>query len=195
MVKTVSRINVSEMSSLSVDDATRLLGQTVCAVKATEYGLVLSFASGALLEVRGSTYGDCALSVDFEAAPAASAGTLAPVPAGATIDWVCEHESNTPRANIVKLAITADSTVVEFRGAEGGEDATWSGSLVLKRTTEPQTLAGRYQVKPGAKMKETAKVVQYVLTGRFEDDSCASFTGCWREGDHFETIYEFQLDL
>jgi len=193
MVKTVSLINVSEMSSLSVDDATQLLGQTISAVKATEYGLVLSFANGSVLEVGGSTYGDCALSVEFEAAPAAA--TLVPVPARATIDWVCEHESNTPRANITKLAMTADSTVVEFQGAEGGEDAIWSGSVVLKRTTEPQTLTGRYRVKPGAKMKDTAKVVQYVLTGKFEDDSCTSFTGCWREGDQFETMYEFQLDL
>lgn len=195
MVKKLESIDVSQMSSLSVDEATQLIGQTISGVKATEYGLVLSFASGAVLEVQGATYSDSALSVDFEAAAASTDVLQIAVPGSASIDWVSNQESNTPRAKIQKLAKTAKTIVVEFQGSESGQDAVWGGSVNLTRTTEPQTLTGRYQVKPGPRMKDTVQVVQYILSGRFEDETFTSFTGCWREGEGFATMYEFHLDL
>lgn len=49
--------SVSELSSLATDEAAMLVGQTVARVDASEFGLTLTFASGAVLEVRGHTYG------------------------------------------------------------------------------------------------------------------------------------------
>lgn len=57
--------NVSDESSLSSTEADQLIGQTVTRVVATEFGLTLTFASGAVLEVTGHTYSDCALGVEF----------------------------------------------------------------------------------------------------------------------------------
>ena len=65
----MSENSVSGMSDLSKGDAKLLVGQTISSVQATEYGLTLTFASGAVLAVDGQTYGDCALSVDFDASP------------------------------------------------------------------------------------------------------------------------------
>lgn len=56
---------VSDLSSLNTDEAAMLVGQTVTRVDASEFGLSLTFSSGAVLEVRGHTYGDCALDVEF----------------------------------------------------------------------------------------------------------------------------------
>lgn len=63
-------ISVSEMSDLSIDEASQLIGQIVTHVNATEFGLTLTFASGATLEVKGQTYGDCPLGVEFNKAEA-----------------------------------------------------------------------------------------------------------------------------
>ncbi|WP_410951176.1 hypothetical protein [Pseudomonas sp. S1(2024)] len=65
----MSENSVSDMSDLSEGDAKSLVGQTIASVQATEYGLTLTFASGAVLTVEGQTYGDCALSVNFAASP------------------------------------------------------------------------------------------------------------------------------
>lgn len=61
----MTEINVSDQSSLTRQDAERLVGQSITGVRATEYGLVLTFATGAVLEIKGQTYGDCALDVEF----------------------------------------------------------------------------------------------------------------------------------
>lgn len=61
----MTAIIVSDQSSLTRPEAELLLGQTIIGVSATEYGLVLTFATGAALEIKGHTYGDCALDVEF----------------------------------------------------------------------------------------------------------------------------------
>lgn len=61
----MTEIKVSDQSSLASPDAEALVGQTITGVSATEYGLVLTFATGAVLEIKGHTYGDCALAVEF----------------------------------------------------------------------------------------------------------------------------------
>ncbi|WP_137808447.1 hypothetical protein [Pseudomonas sp. G(2018)] len=60
--------NVSEESSLSSAEADQLIGQRVTGVVATEFGLTLTFASGAVLEITGHTYSDCALGMEFSQA-------------------------------------------------------------------------------------------------------------------------------
>lgn len=57
--------SVSGLSSLTADEAVMLVGQTVTRVDASEFGLTLTFAGGAMLEVRGHSYSDCALDVEF----------------------------------------------------------------------------------------------------------------------------------
>jgi hypothetical protein len=42
-----------------------LVGQIVTRGEASEFGLTLTFANGAMLEVTGNTYGDCALGVEL----------------------------------------------------------------------------------------------------------------------------------
>ena len=58
-------INVCDLSSLAPAEAEQLVGQTITGVSATEYGLILTFATGASLDVQGKTYSDCALHVEF----------------------------------------------------------------------------------------------------------------------------------
>lgn len=53
------------LSELSSAEAHELVGKTVAGVEASEYGLVLTFEDGSTLEVRGSSYGDCALGVEY----------------------------------------------------------------------------------------------------------------------------------
>lgn len=57
--------DVSNLSTLSNTEASQLIGQTVARVDTSEFGLILTFSSGAVLEVRGHTYNDSALDVDF----------------------------------------------------------------------------------------------------------------------------------
>lgn len=61
----MTEIKVSDQSSLASSEAEALVGETITGVSATEYGLVLKFATGAALEIKGHTYGDCALAVEF----------------------------------------------------------------------------------------------------------------------------------
>jgi hypothetical protein len=72
---TSATCNISCGSQLSGDDAEKIVGQSVVHVQAYEYGLKLTFANGSTLEFNGSTYGDCALGVEFSApAPTVQAG-------------------------------------------------------------------------------------------------------------------------
>ena len=59
--------NISGSSQLASDEAEKIVGQTVAHIEAYEFGVTLTFANGSKLEVNGSTYGDCALGVDFTA--------------------------------------------------------------------------------------------------------------------------------
>lgn len=61
---------VANLSELNAECAAKLIGQTVASVSAQEYSLLLTFASGATLEVTGHRFGDCALGVDFTDSPA-----------------------------------------------------------------------------------------------------------------------------
>lgn len=62
-----TNVEVNSASELSARDAGRMVGQTVARVKASEFGLVLTFADGSNLEVTGSHYGGDALGVEFTA--------------------------------------------------------------------------------------------------------------------------------
>lgn len=61
---------VSELAGLTTEDAGQLIGQTIVAVKAWEFGLSLTLSNGAVLEIEGHTYSDAALSVGLTPAPA-----------------------------------------------------------------------------------------------------------------------------
>lgn len=56
---------VSPLSELTIEDANRLVGQTIARVEASEFGLTLTFTDGSQLEVSGNTFGGCALSVNY----------------------------------------------------------------------------------------------------------------------------------
>lgn len=58
-------VNVDTLSELSDGDAQNLVGKTIGGVQATEYGVLLTFTDGSTLAIRGHSYGDCALGVDF----------------------------------------------------------------------------------------------------------------------------------
>jgi hypothetical protein len=64
----MSANSVSEESSLTSVEADQLVGQTITRVVATEFGLILTFSSGAVLEITGHTYSDCALGVELSQA-------------------------------------------------------------------------------------------------------------------------------
>jgi hypothetical protein len=113
----------------------------------------------------------------------------------ATIDWVSVHESNTPRGEVTDLKIGLDSIVLKFRGTEGGQGSSWSGSVKLKRTVGVQTIIGHYEDTPHAKMKGVTKSVGYTLLGCFSDDTYQSFTGTWTEGVTTLSDYEFNIDI
>lgn len=57
------------LSDLTPELAEALIGKTVAKVNGREYGLTLIFTDGSELEVYGSTYGGCALSVDYTEKP------------------------------------------------------------------------------------------------------------------------------
>jgi|AXCI01.1.fsa_nt_gi hypothetical protein len=60
-----TNVKVDTLSDLSSIDAELLVGRTVSQVQAGEYNIVLVFEDGSKLEVSGSSYGDCALGVEF----------------------------------------------------------------------------------------------------------------------------------
>lgn len=62
---TSATCSISCGSQLSGEEAEKILGQTVAHIQAYEYGVKLTFANGSKLEFNGSTYGDCALGVEF----------------------------------------------------------------------------------------------------------------------------------
>lgn len=190
---------VSELSALTTSDANQLIGQTIIRVEAREYGLRLTFASGAVLDIEGATYGDSALGVELSTPvgppSCAEALSLLEVPSDASIEWICPNESNTPRGRISKLQASAGLLVAEFQGGEAGQDSIWTGSITFKRTAEVQTITGKYELVPGPKMRGNPKVVPFTLEGCFTDLTCRSFTGIWRERETVTTVYELHLDL
>lgn len=66
-------------SSLDGPTADSLAGKIILHVEATEHRLILSFADGSKLEVKGATYGDCALGVDVTPATPADSQPLSVV--------------------------------------------------------------------------------------------------------------------
>jgi hypothetical protein len=60
----------SALDGLTADS---LAGKTITHVEASEYSLILSFSDGSKLEVKGATYGDCALGVEVMSATALAA--------------------------------------------------------------------------------------------------------------------------
>lgn len=114
---------------------------------------------------------------------------------GATIDWVADDESNTPRGEISWLKIGPEVVALGFRGAEAGQGSSWAGSIVLELTESVQTVTGFYEETPGLKMSTAIKRVPYTVTGCFSDDLYKSFTGKWTEGVETPHVYELHIDI
>jgi hypothetical protein len=113
---------------------------------------------------------------------------------GATIDWVSEDESNTPRGEVSWVKSGPEEISLGFRGREAGQPSSWSGALVLKRTVDVQKLSGNYDEIPDLPSKPFKKV-PYTVVGRFSDDGFKSFTGVWTEGVDTPSVYELNIDI
>lgn len=114
---------------------------------------------------------------------------------GATIDWVSDEESNTPRGEVTWLKLGSEVVGLGFRGAEAGQGTSWSGSIVLGLTQSVQTVTGFYEEIPGPKLSATIKKVPYTVIGSFSDDSYKTFTGKWTEGVDAVSVYELNIDI
>lgn len=112
-----------------------------------------------------------------------------------TIEWISEDESNTPRAEVSGLKVEPDLISLLFKGAEAGQETSWSGSISLVRTTDVQTVVGHYDEVPGPKLHKPIRQIPYSVTGRFADDTCKSFTGRWSEGIGSISVYELNIDI
>lgn len=112
-----------------------------------------------------------------------------------TIDWVAEDEENTPRGEVTWLKIGPESIALRFRGVEAGHGYTWAGAIILECTVDEQTISGHYEEIPDSKMGTAIKIVPYIVTGRFSDDTYKSFTGEWRGGVDTPSAYELNIDL
>jgi hypothetical protein len=113
---------------------------------------------------------------------------------GATIDWVSEDESNTPRGEVSWLKSGPEEISLGFRGREAGQPTSWSGALILKRTADVQTITGSYDEIPDL-LSKPFKKVPYTVIGRFTDDGFKSFTGVWTEGVDTPSVYELNIDI
>ena len=58
------QIIIHDLADLTEEEAKSIIGQKVVKIHSVEYGLELTFENGKKLKVFGSTYGDCALSVE-----------------------------------------------------------------------------------------------------------------------------------
>jgi len=62
----MGEIKVDQMASLTRADAEALIGKRIVGVEASEYSFTLRLDDGGTLKAHGSTYGGCALAVDYE---------------------------------------------------------------------------------------------------------------------------------